>query len=313
MKVQILMSTYNGQKHMREQLDSILAQTLWEKPGYEWEVVVRDDGSKDDSCKILAEYEGACENIRVYREKNVGVIASFFELIQKVGKDVDYIALSDQDDVWMPDKVECAVECLNKGNAEQPLLYCSKPMLTDENLNPIPSIMYGDHVRPSFGNAMIENVCAGCTAVLNRRLIELVQVGIPGFTVMHDWWIYLLASCYGQVYFDPVPHMYYRQHGDNTVGVQNNYWNEFKMRAKRFRANRYNIHKQLTSFEKSCETISKEMSLDISADKKELIEQMLMAKEHFGMRIKLVKNPAIYRQRKGDDFIFAMILLTGTM
>lgn len=313
MKIQVLMSTYNGQKHVREQLDSILTQTMQTKSGCELELVVRDDGSRDETCQILAEYEEKYDNVQIYREKNVGVIASFFDLIQKVGEDVDFIALSDQDDVWMPDKLECAVDCLSKDTTGRPLLYCGKPMLTDEELNPIPSIMYGDHVRPSFGNAMIENICAGCTAVLNRKLIELVQVGTPAFTVMHDWWIYLIASCFGKVFFDPVPHMYYRQHGDNTVGVQMNYWNEFIARIKRFRSNRYNIHKQLDSFEKSCEKISKETTEVIPTENKELIKQMLMAKDQIGMRIKLVKTPQVYRQRKGDNFIFSMILLTGTM
>ena len=313
MKLQILMSTYNGEKHIREQLESLLEQTVWKKKEWQIEIVIRDDGSVDDTCKILMEYEQACEYIHVYKEKNVGVIASFFDLIRKVEKDVDYIALSDQDDVWMPDKLECAVNSLNKENAEMPLLYCGKPMLTDEMLNPIPSIMYGENVRPSFGNALIENICTGCTAVFNYKLAELVQFGNPEFTVMHDWWLYLLASCFGKVIIDVQPHIFYRQHGENTVGVQKNYWNECKARMHRFHSNRYNIHKQVISLKKICNMLACEMSLIMPEDKQKLLEQILMARDHVGIRVKLVRNPCVYRQRKGDNIIFSLILLTGTM
>lgn len=309
MKLQILLSTYNGSAYLCEQLNSLLAQSLNKMSQWEVGITIRDDGSTDGTWDLLERYARENEEICLIRGENKGVIGSFFELIFSIGDDVDYVALSDQDDVWMEDKLERAVEQLTAREGRKPLLYCGKPMLTDEALNPIPSIMYGEQVRPSFGNALIENICTGCTAVCNRKLVELAQMGIPEFVVMHDWWLYLLASCFGEVIFDDVPHMYYRQHQGNVVGVQKNFWREFKARVKRFRGNRYNIHRQVASLEKMCE----KASLKMSSDNEKLVKQLLSAKSNFIDRILLVKNPLIFRQRKGDNLIFSLILLMGNM
>ncbi len=309
MRLQILLSTYNGEAYVRQQLDSLLSQSLYEKAGWNVGITIRDDGSMDGTWDILQGYADAHEEIRLIRGDNKGVIASFFELLQSTEDDVDYVALSDQDDVWMDEKLEQAVEQLAILDDSKPLLYCGRPMLTDEELNPLESSMYGKQVRPSFGNALIENICTGCTAVMNQKLVQLVKRGTPEFAVMHDWWLYLLASCFGEVVFDPVPHMYYRQHASNTVGVQKNYWDEFVARVKRFKGNRYNIRKQVASLASLCE----ETGMSIPEEKQKLMNQLLAAKIKLGARVALVKNPEVYRQRKGDNLIFSLILLTGTM
>ena len=124
-KVQVLMSTYNGERFLREQMESLLQQT------YEnLEILIRDDGSKDGTCEILKEYGERYSNIKVYYESNVGVIKSFFELLKK--SEAAYIAFCDQDDVWLAEKIERAVEILK--NQQAPALYCSNKILTDESL-----------------------------------------------------------------------------------------------------------------------------------------------------------------------------------
>lgn len=309
MKLQILLSTYNGERYLREQLDSLLAQSLFQNRDWEIGITVRDDGSSDKTCEILKKYSEKNAALTYYVGENLGVVRSFFELIEGVSDDVDFIALSDQDDVWMEDKMQRAVSELMKYDASVPALYCGMPLLTDENLTPVHSIMYTDSVAPSFGNALVENICTGCTAVFNRSLAAMVKLERPVFTVMHDWWLYLLASAFGQVVFDSEPHMSYRQHTDNTVGVKRNYRSEFVARLRRFRKNRYNISRQVASLQKICQR----HELSLASEHSEWIQDILRSREHIGARLHIFANRAIYRQRGMDNFLFKIILLTGTI
>ena len=327
MKLRVLMSAYNGERYIREQLDSILEQSLCKDPAWSVEIMVRDDGSSDSTRDILSEYESK-NAITVLYGENKGVIASFFTLIQEASKGADYVALADQDDVWMPDKMETAVSMLearlaqgNTGNAgmpkrgggqlaeKKPLLYCGACQAVDENLKPIDTAFLTGQKRPGFGNALVENICTGCTAVFNQALAEILRKEVPEYTVMHDWWIYLCASCFGEVVYDSVPHIYYRQHGDNTVGVNKNYRSEFLERIQRFRGNRYHINRQIQSLQH----LYQNHPLKISKENKELVNILLAARKHMGARIKMIGDKRIYRQRKMVHFIFKLIFLSVTM
>lgn len=303
------MSAYNGAEFIQEQLDSILAQTLFQNKNWQIELIIRDDGSDDKTPEILQDYSDKYSFVTYYTGKNKGVIASFFELIQNVPDDVDYVALSDQDDVWMKDKMMSAVSKLEQIDSPKPLLYCGRVLLTDEKLNPIPSIMFAEHMRPSFGNALVENICTGCTAVFNRHLVSLVKLESPAFTVMHDWWLYILAAAFGDVIFDSEPHMYYRQHMGNTVGVKRNYASEFLARLRRFRKNRYNISRQVAALQAICE----KHSLSLTSEKTELMKEILLTRKHLTARLRIIKKQSIYRQRKMDNLLFKIIYLTGTI
>lgn len=329
MILRVLMSSYNGEQYIREQLDSIFGQSLCKKPDWTVEIVVRDDGSTDATEKILAEYEQK-NALRVIKGENKGVIASFFALIQEASEGADYLALADQDDYWLSDKLERAVSMLEAkaaerkerdsgltgqmegwetGKQEKPLLYCGACQSVDEKLEPIDTAFLKGEKRPDFGNALVENICTGCTAVFNQALAEILRKEAPEFTVMHDWWIYLCASCFGKVIYDPVPYILYRQHGDNTVGVSRDYLSEFRERLKRFRGNRYHINRQIQSLQK----LYRKYALDVPKEHVELVDLVLCARKHMGARIKMVCSHRIYRQRKVDDLIFKLIFLSGTM
>ena len=118
-KVQILMSTYNGEKYIRKQLDSIMNQEI------PVSLYIRDDGSSDKTVDIIKEYESRYDNISHTEGKNIGVVKSFFELFKEASDDADYIALADQDDIWFTDKVRRAVKALLKNKHDKPLLYLS--------------------------------------------------------------------------------------------------------------------------------------------------------------------------------------------
>ena len=139
------------------------------------------------------------------------MIRSFFELLQRVDTS-DYYAFCDQDDYWMEDKMTRAVEILDAMRKDVPVLYCCRSKLVDQNLQPLESEIKRPPMRPGFRNAMIENIVTGCTAVFDQSLREMVVKELPQFTVMHDWWLYLIATCFGEIYYDETPYICYRQH-----------------------------------------------------------------------------------------------------
>ena len=129
-KVQILMSTYNGEEYIREQLDSILSQSYPDV-----DILIRDDGSDDDTFVILKEYEERHQNVRAYQGENLGVNKSFFELLRESNTEAAYIGFCDQDDYWLPEKIEKAVKQLER--IQGPALYFGAKTLVNQNLEPL--------------------------------------------------------------------------------------------------------------------------------------------------------------------------------
>lgn len=227
MKVVVLMSTYNGERYLREQIDSILGQR-----GVEVSLLVRDDGSSDATLTILDAYKKAGQ-LDYYCGGNLGPARSFMHLLQNAPKS-DYYAFSDQDDIWLDDKLITAVTTL-EGHESQPALYFSQTQLVDAGLNPIPSVIINPKL--TFGESLIYKFIGGCTMVMNHRLREAVGDFMPEIMPMHDIWIYGIALGIGAfVHFDPTPHILYRQHGDNTVGLGQGAAYEWKKRFRRFTA-----------------------------------------------------------------------------
>ena len=211
----VLMSTYNGEKYLREQLDSILASE-----DVELTILIRDDGSTDGTLQILDEYAGMYSDsksfpyIKVIKGENLGATASFMELI-RVAPKAPYYAFSDQDDVWDPDKLSIAVASLSCEMKSLPLLYHSALRLTDENLKVVRTIQAIQH--SSKYQSLIENSVTGCSVVFNRTALLYVQKRMPEYCSVHDVWMYIVCMFFGQVIYDDVSHVSYRQHGDNVT------------------------------------------------------------------------------------------------
>lgn len=212
LKIAVLLSTYNGEKFLQLQMDSLLAQQ-----GVDLTVFVRDDGSQDSTISILESFVANHHNVRLFIGVNTGVIQSFLTLVELAGETFDFYALCDQDDYWMPKKLASAVNMLSTKNNNQPLLYCSALEYVDTNLKYIGCSKA--KLQPSFGNALVENIATGCTSVFNRQLRTLIIQQRPHSAVMHDWWIYLLATAFGEVVFDPTSYIKYRQHAGNVIGA----------------------------------------------------------------------------------------------
>jgi glycosyltransferase involved in cell wall biosynthesis len=209
-RVVVLMSTYRGERFVGEQLRSILSQL---PP--QGQVMVRDDGSGDgtgDAVQAVGD-----SRVTLTRGANLGFGRSFLTLLAQVPPEADMVMFSDQDDVWLPDKVDRAWRHLCKFD-NRPALYGSAQLLVDAALNPLhptPPWPRG----PSLANALMENIITGCTAALNRPAVDLLRrAGVPDGVHFHDWWLYLVVSAFGTVVYDDQPVLLYRQHGGNVIG-----------------------------------------------------------------------------------------------
>ncbi len=205
------MSTYQGERFVAQQLASILSQLPADGV-----VMVRDDGSTDGT---VAAVEGLRDaRVMLVRGANIGFVRSFLELMDKAPAQAEVIMLSDQDDVWLPHKIERACRQL-EGRDARPTLYCSRLQLVDAALQPIGLSPHWPR-GPSFHNALTENIVTGCTAAFNRAALELVRRhGDAGRIHFHDWWMYLMVSAFGDVIVDPQPSVLYRQHSGNAIGM----------------------------------------------------------------------------------------------
>lgn len=211
-KIQVLLSTYNGESYIKEQIESILSQEE-----VELSLLIRDDGSKDKTIEIIGNLAEKNKNITFYKGENIGPARSFMDLIIKSGE-FDYYAFADQDDVWMPRKLISAIHQLEE-KEDKPSLYMSALEIVDENLNPIGiKTVEGNF---SFEGQMIKNFATGCTQVFNKKLKDVIKSYRPIYLIMHDSWI--TRVCYaigGNVVIDKQTYIKYRQHQNNVVGYK---------------------------------------------------------------------------------------------
>lgn len=219
-KILILLSTYNGERYLPELLSSLLEQT-----DVDLHVLIRDDGSKDNTVSYLKTIDD--NRIEYYIGENKHAVGSFLELIQKASLNYDYYAFCDQDDVWLKDKLSTAVCRLNKVESKKPALYYSGQIITDADLN----ILYKHNLdtKRSVKANCIFNQMAGCTAVFNRELLQYLKKYSPQNIYGHDVWCYrICAALEGNILVDSEGKILYRQHDHNVVGIQNGFKGKWK-------------------------------------------------------------------------------------
>jgi glycosyltransferase involved in cell wall biosynthesis len=297
----VILSTFNGEKYLVEQLESLLGQNY--SP---IKILIRDDGSTDKTVNLLKSYEEKHENIEVIYGKNIGVIQSFFELLHLVPESAAYIALCDQDDIWINTKISRAVEQLSQADPEKASLYFCRLNIVDEKLNTLFLSRLPSRAI-SFSNALVENIATGCSMVLNQQALRLLKNKHPDFKKiqMHDAWIYQVISALGKVIYDTEPQILYRQHSSNTVGAQQGL-SLLLSRIKRF-VNQKSCPKfldQAIEFKKLY--YSQLMEIDqITLDKFIQTAQASNVVE----RIKFILRNTVYRQKKIDNFILKILFV----
>jgi hypothetical protein len=224
----ILLPVFNGEHYLAEQLDSIFAQNH-----NNILLVCRDDGSADGSVAVLARYLTAHSEKMLLLEDtlgNLGASGSFSLLMQWALKYMQscpqkvYVALADQDDIWHGDKLTCALQAMTAADAGLvPVLVHSDLNVVDKHGQLIsPSLMAYqglDPARTGFPAQLVSNTVTGCTVLMNQALLHKA-LPVPADAVMHDWWLSLVASCFGQLLFIDKSLVDYRQHGSNTLGAR---------------------------------------------------------------------------------------------
>ena len=221
--ISILMASYNGEQYIAEQIESLLNQTA-----QDFKLYICDDKSTDKSFAIVQDYASKYpEKIFITQnESNTGSAKSNFISMMIDHKD-DYIMLCDQDDVWLPDKVEKSLskikELESKHEQTKPLLVHTNLYIVNESLETIAESFF-DMANAKCGknklnNIIIQNIMAGCTIIYNRALADLIIDDKPKYMVMHDWWLALIASAFGEIGTIYEPTLLYRQHDRNEFGV----------------------------------------------------------------------------------------------
>ena len=214
--VTVLLALYRGAAFLQAQLDSIAAQAV------DWRLLVSDDDPGADAGAGIARHLARAHPGRVTLRAGPGqgAAANFMAMLAALPAEPGFIALSDQDDVWLADKLPRALATL-QGAGGRPALYCSRAAICDAALRPLGLTPAPRH-PPSFRHALVQNLVQGNTAVLNPAAAALARQAAQraGQVVLHDWWLYqLLTGAGGQVIWDPRPSVLYRQHGDNVVGA----------------------------------------------------------------------------------------------
>jgi glycosyltransferase involved in cell wall biosynthesis len=233
-KVLVLLSAYNGEKYLQEQLDSLLGQE-----GVEVHILIRDDGSTDSTISLVERYIQEHPNeIELIKGENIGCKESFFALIkkavQKGNESYDYYAFCDQDDEWLPEKLHRAVEMLDNKQDQYKLYFCTAN-LVDQDLNFICSTLPPKVFN--YKTSIYSNPALGCTMVFNRELLEMCnRAPIEGCN-LHDAWMFKCANFLdAAIISDDRPLINYRQHGDNVTTYHKGRVKRYMLALKRLKS-----------------------------------------------------------------------------
>lgn len=207
-KISVVVATYNGAQYLSQQIDSIISQTL--KP---FEIIVVDDCSVDETVNILKKYTSLYSFIKIYHNKeNIGACQTFSKALSLVNG--EYIALSDQDDVWLPNKLEMLLEHIGNN-----ILIHSDAYIVDESLNTITNtFVKGVMNQETFIDYLFANNVNGNTCLFKRNLLDYA-LPIPAKFYGHDHYLAIIARYLGDIKYIDIPLIQYRQHGKNLFGV----------------------------------------------------------------------------------------------
>lgn len=292
--VTIMLSTYNGEKYLCEQLDSLFRQQ-----DVNIMVTVRDDGSRDDTCNILEEYKSRYHLVW-YTGANLRPANSFLNLLHNAGNS-DYYAFCDQDDVWMEDKLKVATGILKRYPPNEPAMYFSAKRLVDAELNMIKDT--NENPLLTLEEAFIYNPVTGCTLVMNKALRDVVvSAEISTIPSLHDSWVYRICLAIGgHVYYDPMPHILYRQHGGNVVGHVGMFG--------RFKAFCKSIEKMGGTRSIVAKMILENYESYLTDDSKRLLEKLANYRNSFRYKLSLLFDSKLRARSKMGAITFRLYLL----
>lgn len=287
--VSVLMSTYNGERYIKEQIDSILSQK-----DVDIHLLIRDDGSKDRTPLICKEYMDKYSNINFYQGENVGVGKSFMELLEMAPK-AEYYSFADQDDVWLKDKLIQAIRSIKsiKEIQDKPVLYTSNQILVNEKLNPY-GLRFQKEPRHDLIQEVASNSLSGCTMVMDLSLKNIIsdkKYKPEDYflnTRLHDTWFLIVANIVGEIIYDEKSYILYRQHENNVVGVKKKTtFQKIFDKYNRFITGKYRGNRSRTAM-----FLQEKFNMKLSIEQKDELKYFIECKSIKGA-LKILKNKKV--------------------
>jgi glycosyltransferase involved in cell wall biosynthesis len=226
-KIAVLLTTYNGEKYIEQQLDSIIFQ----QGNFSIDIFISDDGSLDNTLHLCKKKKYKKNIKKIYNVNFKSFSKNFLYLVNKTPKNYDFYAFCDQDDIWLKDKFKRAIKILNKNYS----LYCSRTILINNNLE---KIGYSPLFKkpPSFANSLVQSIAGGNTMVFEQKIFRSLLKFKTFNAPSHDWLLYIITTGIGKkVYYDKISKIYYRQHKTNLVGTNKNLKDKFNRLILLFR------------------------------------------------------------------------------
>ena len=304
MKINIVLSTYNGAKFLAEQIESIQKQTFTD-----WQLLIRDDGSTDETPQIIKQFVVADKRIKFInadKRENFGVIKNFFTLVKFEA--ADYYFFSDQDDVWLPNKMATMLDEAAKHDQAKPLMVYMDLSVVDQNLvvtQPSMIRSQSHHANTTLLAELTENTVTGGVAMINHALAE--KWVDTDDIVMHDWYLALLATATGKLVYIDKPGELYRQHDNNVLCA--------RTLRKRF-AKWLNPLQALGKYWWLIRTSQKQAGLllgqpDLSTRQREMVEAYVgLINQGMTQRLGLLKKYQFKKNKRFHTAVFRTLIVT---
>lgn len=295
-RVCVLMSTYNGELYIERQLDSILNQ----KGNFELEIFIRDDGSKDGTIHILQRYEENYSQIKVIYGSNIGWMKSFNELLFQ-SNDADYYSFSDQDDIWMPNKLDNGIKKIESSKYSGAVLYGSNVIEVDSDLNLLHDTTKINYRNQNGFGIMMKGFTLGCTMIFNHAAKEIYLSSPHKMNhVGHDWLLATLCAYFGILIFDEDAYIYHIRHGNNatgSLGIQKILLSKWKLFCKKQIG--YTIYEELYTGYKN----------QLPKRDLKIIEDFINYKKSILARCRLILNPRVKKYTIKGTLLLKLSLL----
>ena len=299
-KVLVLMSTYNGEKYIKRQIESIEKQ----KTDCLIDILIRDDGSTDSTVNIVKTLMKKYNNIKLVAGHNVGFNKSFFELF-RMADGYDYYAISDQDDIWINTKIQKSIRTIEKEGEKAPILFGACSYIVNDKKEKI-GLTSQANKELTLKNTIIQNIVPGHSQVFNNKMLDFLKTKNDISQIyVYDYWITNLAMLFGKVYFSNDPLVEYRIHDSNSVGYGKNKMEWAKERLRRIKnGDGKKMTNQIKYFYAKFEKC-------IDIDSKKEIEKFINSRDNFLRRLKFVFSTRLYRQKRMETVLFKLTYLFG--
>jgi len=300
--VVIIMSVYNAEKYLSEQINSILAQR-----GAQVFLYIRDDGSCDQTPKILENYARNDHRVIFNRGANLGAMKSFMQALFDCPLKGDFFGFGDADDVWVPEKLEYTIGFIEKiicshEAANCPVAVSTKLMVVNERLEricetPTPNLQL------CFENALIETVTSGASIIMNKPAYDLIREYHPTHAVMHDAWVYLLITAFGVFDYGDRPTILYRQHDSNVTGTAHGFKRRLALRWHRIQSS--------SLYWTQAAEFAAFFRLRLEPRKRKILDDYLCYRDSFASRLRFALYPSVKAQSMKANLFNRILFLFG--